>query len=261
MKTTERMPTSKPLKRVLSTKYIASLHPELTQGEVFSYQQYNAIETHYCDTSYVKKHIEKHTKYAQITGDNTTLYAIITSKKAIHALQEIDKTILKKFSGVFCVGKRTATLLEKQGYNVMQCFQYAHQLVEYLETHHKKNRKNTKNTHFIFFCGDLRLATIPSFFEENTSLNYREITVYKTTLHPQKFHQSYWGVLVFSPSAVKALLTNNTHIDWQETHFFCIGKTTAKAIYRHIKNPKIYYPEVPSVANTVSLVLENANTI
>jgi uroporphyrinogen-III synthase len=156
--------------------------------------------------------------------------AIITSQNAVLAIQNS----AFKIQHCFCVGKKTKSLLEENGFKVVKMTEYASELASYLVENHK-------NDSFHFFCGNIRSDEIPSKLKEN-NINFKEIEVYTTTLNPKKFERQFDAVLFFSPSGVRSFVSENKI---NNSKAICIGKTTAS-------EAKIY---------TENVVIANATTV
>ena len=158
--------------------------------------------------------------------------AIFTSQNAVKAFFE--NVPSRAIDNCFCVGKKTKSMLEENGQNVVKMTEYASELADYLV-------KNHKNDSFQFFCGNIRSDEIPSKLKEN-NINFKEVEVYKTTLNPKKFERQFDAVLFFSPSGVRSFVSENKI---NNSKAICIGNTTAS-------EAKIY---------TENVVIANATTV
>jgi len=156
--------------------------------------------------------------------------AIFTSQNAILAILNSEFRI----QNCYCVGKKTKSMLEENGQNVVKMTEYASELADYLV-------KNYKKDSFHFFCGNIRSDEIPSKLKEN-NIDFKEIEVYKTTLNPKKFERQFDAVLFFSPSGVRSFVSENKI---NNSKAICIGNTTAS-------EAKIY---------TENVVIANATTV
>jgi len=157
---------------------------------------------------------------------------IFTSQNAVKAFFE--NVPSRAIDNCFCVGKKTKSMLEENGQNVVKMTEYASELADYLV-------KNHKNDSFQFFCGNIRSDEIPSKLKEN-NINFKEVEVYKTTLNPKKFERQFDAVLFFSPSGVRSFVSENKI---NNSKAICIGNTTAS-------EAKIY---------TENVVIANATTV
>lgn len=175
--------------------------------------------------------------------------AVFTSKNAVKAVFEKNTNDSSVFRKVFCVGHKTAALLREKGVIVAGICNSAYELALLLvEDLTNKQDEEVKVT---FFCGNLRRDELPSLLKEN-KIEVEEIEVYKTTLLPKKFENTYDGLLFFSPSAIKSYLSAGNSV---EPVAFCVGNTTAVAAIMEFD--KVYVAETPSVEAVTALVVEN----
>ncbi|AWI25001.1 uroporphyrinogen-III synthase [Flavobacterium pallidum] len=144
----------------------------------------------------------------------------------------------------FCVGEKTAALLDEVGFTVMEIVDNASALAEMI-------KKNYAKETFTFFCGSLRMETLPVNLKIS-GISFNEIEVYETVLAPKKINAEVDGLLFFSPSAVESYLAEN-QIDNQIC--FCIGATTAKALEQKTKN--IVMANKPSVENVIIQTIQH----
>ncbi|MRT15560.1 uroporphyrinogen-III synthase [Vitellibacter sp. q18] len=150
--------------------------------------------------------------------------AIITSQNAVLAIQNS----AFKIQHCFCVGKKTKSLLEENGFKVVKMTEYASELASYLVENHK-------NDSFHFFCGNIRSDEIPSKLKEN-HIAFEEIEVYKTTLNPKKFERNFDAIMFFSPSGVRSYWEGQSNLINNEATFVCIGTTTASEARKYTEN-------------------------
>jgi len=199
------------MKSVLSTKKLKENQRSLLLNAGISLVEYDAIKIN----------------FVPFEVPSTIENAIFTSQNAVHAIQD-SKT---KIQDCFCVGEKTKSLLEKNGFNVIKMTEYASDLAKYIV-------KNHKNDFFHFFCGNIRSDEIPSKLKENR-VAFEEIQVYKTTLNPKKFGRHFDAILFFSPSGVRSYCEANLE-DIQNLAGFsqmvCIGKTTASEARKYTEN-------------------------
>ncbi len=88
-------------------------------------------------------------------------------------------------------------------------------------------------THAIFFCGNIRMDTLPvSLAEKGVKLT--ELIVYFTEAQTSVANKHYDGILFFSPSAVRSYFLQNKPHD--NTTMFAIGNTTAAEIAKYCRN-------------------------
>tara|TARA_R110002020_G_scaffold72209_2_gene185844 strand:+ start:3195 stop:3854 length:660 start_codon:yes stop_codon:yes gene_type:complete len=201
---------------VLSTKNLKENQKLLLLNAGISLVQYAAIKI----------------DYLPIECPTNIENAIFTSQNAVKAFFE--NVPSRAIDNCFCVGKKTKSMLEENGQNVVKMTEYASELADYLV-------KNHKNDSFQFFCGNIRSDEIPSKLKEN-NINFKEVEVYKTTLNPKKFERQFDAVLFFSPSGVRSFVSENKI---NNSKAICIGNTTAS-------EAKIY---------TENVVIANATTV
>ncbi len=163
-------------------------------------------------------------------------YLIFTSQNAVLSVLENENHPILKSKVSFCVGIKTKQLLEANGFQVEQSFDYAEELVDYLLKQHFDKK-------FTFFSGNLRRDTIPNAFQKNNII-FEEIQVYQTHLTPHKMNNLVDGILFFSPSAVQSYVMENTITN---EICFCIGTTTAAEL---TTNNKIIANQ-PTVENVI----------
>lgn len=162
---------------------------------------------------------------------------IITSQNAVKALAAHPEVQDVRRKPVFCVGHKTADLLDENGFTVQEIAESAQQLAEIIVGDYP-------NETFTFFSGNIRRNELPfALLESDIELN--EIEVYETEPTPVKTGK-FDGILFFSPSAVQSFLSENKITD--ET-CFCIGNTTANELNNITDH--IIIANQPSVENTI----------
>jgi uroporphyrinogen-III synthase len=184
-------------------------------------------------------------KTESINFDLKTIYnnLIFTSQNAAQSILLHPKQKELKSKNVFCVGIKTKALLEENGFNVIVYVDYASDLAEIITLIYSKES-------YTFFSGNLRKETLPKALKEaNIQLN--EIQVYETTLTPHKLEVPVEGLLFFSPSGVESYLSENKI---KKETCFCIGETTAEALFQVTKN--IVIAENPSIEEVIFEVIE-----
>ena len=152
-------------------------------------------------------------------------YLIFTSQNAVNSVLSNESFEDLKEKKCFCVGKKTKVLLEQNGFQVLQAFDYVEELTPFLIT-------NYSHSKFTFFSGNLRQDTLPISFQK-AAIIFEEKQVYNTSLTPKKINSDVDGILFFSPSAVRSYLIENT---FSNEICFCIGTTTAKEVEKTAKN-------------------------
>lgn len=180
--------------------------------------------------------------FIKIENKNITLEGIndnliFTSANAVKAVASHPDVQQIRRNPSFCVGEKTAELLDEVGFTVVEIADNASELAEIIKSGYKTET-------FTFFCGNLRLEILPMSLKIG-GIKFNEIEVYETELHPQEIKTKVDGILFFSPSAVESYLSKNTI---NNEVCFCIGETTAKAL--HGKN-NIVIANKPSVENVI----------
>jgi uroporphyrinogen-III synthase len=104
----------------------------------------------------------------------------------------------------------------------------------------------------IFFCGDQRRDELPAILRSN-DIDVQEIIVYQTIETTHKIDKEYFGILFFSPSAVRSFFSKNKVAD--KTILFAIGNTTAAELRKYSTN-KIIISDEPGKENLVAKMME-----
>ena len=204
--------------KVLSTKKLTPSQREIISNTNIDIVAYNAIS------------VEKLPFISSSIIEN----AIVTS-------QHTAKILIKskaQLNNVFCVGEKTALLLVKNNYNIVETAKNASVLAEIIAKKHKKDS-------FVFFCGNKRRKELPRILSEN-KVSFTEEILYNTTLNLQKFQESFEGVLFFSPSGVESYIQVNS---LENAIAFCIGNTTANEARKYTS--KIVISNPSSVENVL----------
>lgn len=162
---------------------------------------------------------------------------LFTSANAVKAVANHPQVQDIRRNPCFSTSGKTADLLDEVGFTVIETADHAAGLGMII------NEKYPKES-FTFFCGNLRLETLPTWFSE-WNIDYNEIQVYETILTPTAVTPTD-GILFFSPSGVESFLQANA---LGEQVCFCIGETTAKALEN--KTDKIIIANKPSVENVI----------
>lgn len=193
------------MKSILSTKILSQTQKAPLLNTGVCYEEYDFIQ------------IEPQPFQTALEIEN----AIFTSQNTVKML--LKKKV--KIQKCYCVGVKTKALLEANGYHVETVTEYGKDLAQRIVA-------TASNEKFVFFCGNRRREELPTILTEN-KVNFEEIQVYKTQLHPQKTKDNYDGILFFSPSGVQSFCQTNTLTNRTA---FCIGTTTAKAAEKYTKN-------------------------
>jgi len=163
---------------------------------------------------------------------------IFTSGNAVKAVSNHPDVQDIRRHPAFCVGEKTADLLDENGFTVQEIANSAAELAQTIISQYP-----TEN--FTFFNGNLRLDELPNQLKK-ANVSYNEVETYETVLTPNAINTAIEGILFFSPSAVESFLSANKITN--ET-CFCIGNTTAKALQNSTQN--IIIANQPSVENTI----------
>lgn len=206
--------------RILSTKKLKT-----NQKQFLLNAGFRLVEADFIQINFHKIKVE--------AGDDALIF---TSQNAVLSILKNENHHVLKNNISFCIGIKTRHLLEENGFSVVQSFDYAEELVDYLLKYHSDKK-------FTFFSGNLRRDIIPNAFQKNNII-FKEVEVYQTILTPHKIDTSFNGILFFSPSAVQSYAKKNTISN--ET-CFCIGNTTADAL--ETKNKII--AKQPTVENII----------
>ena len=165
---------------------------------------------------------------------------IITSQNAVESLFTSISATELQFKNIYCVGRRTKSLIEKRIGKVKHSEKNAKKLAEYLA-------ENIEGSEVTFFCSDIRLDELPTILaKKNITVN--EVQAYKTMFSPVKVADKIEGVLFYSPSTVQSFLLENT----PDKIAFCIGETTAAEAKKHFDIVKI--AKLPTVESVIELV-------
>jgi len=174
----------------------------------------------------------------EFTYEHDNDYLIFTSQNAVISVLKNKKASELKTIKSFCVGEKTRTLLEQNGFEVILHSEYAAELASVICNQFSKSS-------FTFFSGNLRRNILPEAMQL-ANIKYDEIGVYQTILTPHQIQSKPDGLLFFSPSAVESYLLENKISD---EVCFCIGKTTAEALTKTTQNCII--ANHPTVENVI----------
>lgn len=205
--------------RILSTKKLPVNQKQFLLNAGFSV----------IDTDFIQ------TKPITFALDDIKENLLFTSANAVKAVANHPEVQDIRRKPCFATSGKTAEVLDEVGFTVIETANDAAGLGMII------NEKYPKES-FTFFCGNLRLDTLPTWFSE-WNIDYNEIQVYETTLTPTAVTPTD-GILFFSPSGVESFLQANA---LGEQVCFCIGETTAKALEH--KTDKIIIANKPSVEN------------
>lgn len=184
------------------------------------------------------------TQETPFTFSNIYDNLIFTSANAVKAVSNHQDVQDIRRKPCFCVGEKTAALLDENGFTVLEIANSSAQLAEVIVSGYLSES-------FTFFSGNQRLDELPHQLKI-AAIDWNETEVYETKLTPQSINSGFDGILFFSPSAVESYLSANKIAN--ET-CFCIGQTTANALK---KNPdQIIIANQPSVENTIIQVINH----
>jgi len=209
--------------KVLSTKKLSSEQKEILRQVNVTLQEYNAISIEELPFKPINK-IEN---------------AIVTSQNSARILIK-NKVLIKK---VFCVGEKTASLMQANGCKLIETSKNGTVLARFIV-------KNHKNDSFIFFCGNRRRSELPNILQQN-QVSFTEEILYETTLNSNKFDEVFDAILFFSPSGVMSYIQENL---LGNSIAFCIGSTTAAAI--NSETVEVIISEKSSVESVLSKLKE-----
>lgn len=146
---------------------------------------------------------------------------IITSQNAAKAVAAHPCVQTIRRNPMFCVGSKTADLLDDLGFTIQETADNAQELANMI-------LKGYAGESFTFFSGNIRRNELPmALMEADVEMN--EIEVYETELTPVQITSEIDGILFFSPSAVKSFLSKN-ELKYQAC--FCIGQTTSAEVLK-----------------------------
>lgn len=208
--------------KILSTKKLMSNQRQFLLNAGFS-----LVEADFISIDFIKTDLK-------VTND----FLLFTSQNAVYSVLSNENFEDLKEKKCFCVGKKTKVLLEQNGFQVLQAFDYVEELTPFLITNYSQNS-------FTFFSGNLRQDTLPVALQKE-GIIFEEKQVYTTSLTPKKINSQVDGILFFSPSAVQSYLIEN---NLSNEICFCIGTTTAKEVEKTTKN--VVIANQPTIENVI----------
>lgn len=204
---------------ILSTKMLTESQRELLLNAGIAFVEYDSITTQAIPFKLEEKQVKN---------------VIITSSNAIEAIRSSGIEV-KYF---FCVGQKTKTLLNQNGYQVKESADNAAALAEIIAKEYQKEV-------FYFFCGNIRRDELPKTLNTH-NIKYKEVVVYETLANLKEFDRVFDGILFFSPSGVKSFLAAN-YIE--DSVAFCIGNTTGDEVTTYTDN--VIIANRPTVENVI----------
>lgn len=169
--------------------------------------------------------------------------SIFTSQNAVGSVLGNRKIREIKSKKSFCVGEKTKALLLENGFEILECSDYAAELASIICNKYPK-------ISFTFFCGTIRRDVLPDALKL-MEIKLDEIEVYQTSLAPKKISFETNGILFFSPSGVESYLMENKI---ENENCFCIGNTTAEALKNKTQN--IIIANQPTIESVIMKSIE-----
>jgi len=165
---------------------------------------------------------------------------VITSRNAVESLLHSFSAVELQFKNIYCVGRRTKALIEKNIGNVVHADKNAKKLAEYLI-------KNLNGKTLTYFCGDLRRDELPDIMKQH-DIEVTEVEAYQAMYSSAVVNEKVEGMLFYSPSTVQSYLQDNQ----PNKIAFCIGETTATEARKHFEQVQV--AKVPTVESVIELV-------
>lgn len=168
---------------------------------------------------------------------------VFTSQNAVKAVSNRPGVQEIRRKPAFCVGERTAGLLDASGFTVQEWAEGASELAKIAVSGYASES-------FTWFCGNIRRDELPAALS-SAGVDFNEIEVYETVLAPLKIESEVDGILFFSPSAVEGFLCENK---LEGQHCFCIGKTTAGHLLKvaGLDPDKVTIANQPTIESTIA---------
>lgn len=224
------MPKHKPVK----TKFTVYVSKALTTGQKYLFNKDIAVK----DSDFIKI---RNSRIPKPVLKEPFEHVVITSKNTVASLAANYPLEKLQFKNIYCVGRRTKALVEKEIGKVNYVASNSKKLGEYLA------KTLSTSDEVTVFCSNIRMDDLPDILAEN-EIPLREIEAYKTMLSPEVAEETPDGILFFSPSTIKSYLTKNP----AKGVAFCIGTTTAKEAKKHFE--KVETAKVPTVESVIELV-------
>ena len=147
---------------------------------------------------------------------------------------------------IYCIGKKTASLLVKNGQKVVKIAINSLELAQFII-------KNHQNESFSFFCGKSRVNDLEDILLSN-EIPIQPVEIYETLPQPTIIKGYFDGLIFFSPSGVKGYAIHN---GFEDTHCFCLGSTTAKAVREF--TPKLSIAKTPNESQLFLSITKHFN--
>ena len=171
---------------------------------------------------------------------NTQVLAFTSRNAVRYFVENYGKSAMRSCS-IYCVGDRTANLVETLGFSTKGCANHAEELLE-------RMLSELEPQTVCFPCGNLRRNELPEGLSK-AGFEVVELKVYTTQLTPVVLDVSYDVILFYSPSGVESFVQKN---EIGDALCICIGRTTAHAALQH--TPNVKYPSRPRVEDAIELL-------
>lgn len=155
-----------------------------------------------------------------IKGENVTV--VFTSKNAVAPVADAIRGEQVNWQ-VFCLGNKTQKEARRISGSECVCVTESSE-----ELARSIIQSNARQVHF--FCGDMRLDTLPDILK-TAGVSVHEHIVYRTTETPHVSNEEYDGILFFSPSGARSFFSANKVNE--KTVLFAIGTTTAAEVRKY----------------------------
>lgn len=191
---------------LLSTKIITPAQQELVLNTGIGLTQYDILKTEYV-----------------ILKENVVWdHIIITSKNAIPAILPY----LSLIQNIYCVGNKTAALLQENGLQPKYIAQNAVELAIELTSHYS-------NQDYYYLCSEQRRDELPAFFLDK-KIPLKEVFAYRSIAVVKTFDRIFAAIAFYSPRGVHAFAKANPKN--KTLIAVCIGDTTATTARLYFKN-------------------------
>jgi uroporphyrinogen-III synthase len=220
------------MKRLLSTKILSKEFKNRLLVHPFS-----LVEQSFIQISPIQN--------PELTDSNQAI--IFSSQNAVKiALANSKIKSLVDQKPIYCIGKKTASLLAKNGQKVVEIALNSLELAQFII-------KNHQNESFSFFCGKSRVYDLEDILSAN-EIPIQPVEIYETLPQPTIIKGYFDGLIFFSPSGVKGYAIHN---GFEETHCFCLGSTTAEAVREF--TPKLSIAKTPSESQLFLSITKHFN--
>ena len=214
---------------ILSTKILTKSQQELVLNAKLHFLHYDAIKIDFLDFDFPTTALD---------------YLIFTSQNGVQGFLNKVRTLShaqEKGTGerkIFCVGGKTKSLLEENGFKVEEMAENSAALAAIL-------LKKYRNRSFLHVSGNLTLPDLQQTLKEN-NVRYKKLIAYRTIANTKTFNQIFDVILFFSPSGVQSFFEKNRI---GEGMAICIGETTAAEAKKY--TDKIIMAKKPTVENVI----------